>query len=455
MTYAEIKNEIDAANFDVLIGLIEDEHFEAKSGKYDFSNDSGKLELAKDVSSFANRSGGIIVIGAKTSDNPAFFGRRVDALSLTTCDLINESDYHNVIKTWIYPRPDNIQIAWVPSTQDSQRGLFYILIPNQLENLRPFLITKDVDPATNRKRKEILFGCVERLSHASDPLDIRALHSMLSLGRQDRWKEQLENRLASIEAKIISFPVEDRQTHLYETVVSRVTEALKASDLSGHRIYSLSISPLQTTDVQSLLNSNEGSIVKLMESPPILRRDGWGLSTTDRAMLIRGELRRAKTHERTVLDLYRDGTLIFACRADETFLGFNFGKLRINPIALVETTYAFFNFYSFVLKYLASLPNTLLVCIQFFHLRDNGAITTLAPSGPYSLLQNIPQFQFQAPSDCHLSQFQIDVATYNPGKAAFYALREIYAWFQIEENYIPCLTNDLSAIDPEKIKSVR
>ena len=138
MTYAEIKNEIDAANFDVLIGLIEDEHFEAKSGKYDFSNDSGKLELAKDVSSFANRSGGIIVIGAKTSDNPAFFGRRVDALSLTTCDLINESDYHNVIKLGFYPCPDNIQIAWVPSTQDLQRGLFYILIPNQLENLRPF-----------------------------------------------------------------------------------------------------------------------------------------------------------------------------------------------------------------------------------------------------------------------------------------------------------------------------
>jgi hypothetical protein len=50
MTYIDIKNKITAGDFDSLVGLVEDEHFEVKSGKYDFSSEGGKQEFAKDVS---------------------------------------------------------------------------------------------------------------------------------------------------------------------------------------------------------------------------------------------------------------------------------------------------------------------------------------------------------------------------------------------------------------------
>jgi predicted HTH transcriptional regulator len=161
MNFIELKQKLASSEFDILIGLVEDEHFDAKSGKYDLSSDGGRLELAKDVSSFANRSGGIIVIGAKTTDDPSFYGRRIESISVFPFSLINPPDYHNVIKDWMYPRPDNTEIEWVPSKNESDKGLVYIFIPDQPQNLRPFLIKKDIDPTTNRKRKEILFGYVE------------------------------------------------------------------------------------------------------------------------------------------------------------------------------------------------------------------------------------------------------------------------------------------------------
>ena len=454
MTFVEIKDKIDAADFSALIGLVEDEQFEAKSGKYDFSCEAGKQELAKDVASFANRSGGIIVIGPKTSDDPTFFGRRVSDVSLVPFDLINPSDYQNVIKAWVYPRPDKVDIMWVPSKDDPHKGLFYILIPNQPDNLRPFLITKDIDPATNRKRKEIMFGYVERHSHTSDPVDFRALHSMLRLGRENHWKQQLDTRLARIEAKLSPIPIEgERQKDLHNTILSRTTDALKASSLSNHRAYSLAISPLQTTEVQSFLNS-EGKIIKLLEDPPMLRSNGWGVYTSDRARLMNAELRLSKADKHTVLGLYRDGTLVFACSADEAFLGFNYGKTRINPVAVIETTYLFFDLYHYLLKDLTPPPNVLCVWIQFFHMHQDGLITSLAPYGVNSHYQTLPQYRHQAPKDNYLHHLSIQTDSYDPSRVAFQALREIYGWFQIEENKIPYLTNDLTAVDPEKIRAL-
>lgn len=456
MNFVDLKNNLVSNEFDMLVGLVEDEHFDAKSGKYDFSDDAGKLELAKDVSSFANRLGGIIVIGAKTTEDPAFYGRRVESISLFPFSLINPSDYHNVIKDWIYPRPDNIEIEWVPSKNESDKGLVYIFVPNQPENLRPFLIKKDIDLTTNRKRKEILFGYVERVSHTSDPVTVEHLHTMLRISRENRWKEDLGRRLAAIEAKLSESPEQkERKKNLEQIILSRVSKSIEACGLTNHRTYSLVISPNEHSEVRSLLTSTADSIAKLMEEPPHLRYAGWALDTGDRAKIIGGELRRVKSDEYKILDLYRDGTLILSCRADETHLGFgqSFGKTRINPIALVETTYMFFNFYELVLKRLEPPVQVCRVWIQFRNLHENSLVTSLAPHGVDAHAQRVDIYRRNAPESNYLGGASIDATTFDASKAALAVLREIYGWFGIEEDKIPYLTDDLTGVDVEKIKN--
>lgn len=456
MNLIELKNKIVSGDFDILIGMLEDEHFEAKSGKYDFSSDHGKQELAKDISSFANRSGGIIVIGAKTTDDPSFFGRRVDSLTPFTFNLINPTDYHNVIKDWIYPRPESIEIDWVHSNLDPERGLVYIFIPDQPENIRPFLLTKEIDPQTGRKRKEILFGYVERLSHSSDPMSVTSFHSMIRQGRENRWKEDLDNRLAAIEGKLSESPEDkERKKNFSQLTLARIDKAIEVAGLKEYRTYSLAISPLDLTQVRSILSSSTDSVSKLLENPPQLRYGGWGMETEDRSRIIGGEFRRVKSDEYKVIDLYRDGTLIFACRADEALLcwGQNYRHKNINPLALVETTYMFFNLYGKILEDLDPPIKDLRLWIQFKNLHSNNEISSLAPFAVGSMAQY--HSQKSAPDNNFLNELSFTIPEFTDRVVAVAALREIYAWFGIETEKIPYLVEDRSAIDIDKIINPR
>jgi len=458
MNFIDLKNTIHSGSFDILIGILEDEHFEAKSGKYDFSSDHGKQELAKDISSFTNRSGGIIVIGAKTTDDPSFFGRRVDSISPFSVNLINPTDYHNVIKDWIYPRPENIEIEWIPSKTDSDLGLLYIFIPDQPENIRPFLLKKEIDPQTGRKRKEILFGYVERLSHSSDPVSVSSFHSMIRQGRENRWKEDLDNRLAAIEGKLSESPEDkERKKNFNQLALTRIEKAIDAAGLKEHRTYSLAISPFELTQVRSILSSSAGSISNLLEKPPQLRDGGWGMDTEDRARIIGGELRRVKSDEYKIVDLYRDGTLIFSCRADESLLcwGQDYRHKRINPLALIETTYLFFNLYSKILEWFDPPVKELRLWIQFKNLHSNGEISSLAPFGVGSTAQLFGHNRKLAPDNSFLNELSVTASEFNDTVTAVSALREIYAWFGIEADKIPYLVEDRTAIDINKIMNPR
>lgn len=455
MDFLELKAKLLSGGFDVLIGLIEDEHFDAKSGKYDLSGDGGKLELAKDVSSFANRSGGIIVIGAKTKDDPAFFGRKVESISVLPIAAINPTDYHNVIKDWIYPRPDGIEVEWVQSRSEPERGLFFIFVPNQSEDPRPFLIRRDVNPVANLKRKEILFGHVERVSHSSDPFTVERIHTLLRYGRENRWREEVANRLAAIEFTLSEPPEnKERRENLQEIIERRVNDSIEAGRLGPHRAYALAISPLDQTEVQTFLSSASGSIARRMENPPQLRRGGWDMYTGGRAILASGDLRRAQGDDK-IVNLWRDGSLVSVFRGDEALLGWGpgFGNTRINPLTLVESTYMFFNFYELILEKLSPPAEKLDTWWFFRNLHQDGQVTTLAP-GPIERTSGRGYHDFLAPTDSIFGRIQLAAKDFNAAKISVEVLREVYGWFGIDADHIPYLTDDKTSVDVEMIKRI-
>lgn len=127
--------------------------------------------------------------------------------------------------------------------------------------------------------------------------------------------------------------------------------------------------------------SNPGSIRYALEHPPSLRRNGWDMGTYDQAKIQRGEFIRVANGDRIAIDLYRDGTFIFATTADSNFLawGRESESLKINPLALVEVIYSFVDFYRLVLGDFVSPPERITFRIDLQNMHLDGATNYLVP----------------------------------------------------------------------------
>jgi hypothetical protein len=457
MDPASVKARIDSGDFDFLLGLVEDARVEGKAEGYK-ADDLGRSELAKDVCAFANREGGIIIIGVQTARDDSVQGDRIRSFSPFGPGVVDPIDYFNVLKEWIYPALVDLAIQWRSSKNDLSRGLVYIFVPNQPEQLRPFLIRKDIDPVTGRRRKEMLFGLVERVTGHSISTSIENLHTMIRIGRENRWRENMGNRVAALEARTApSLDDGTRRQYVEKLVRSRVLEAIKASQMDGKRVYCICTSPQQETEVQTLFSSAPDSIATLLEHPPQLRYGGWGMDTNGRSSMIAGRLRRAKVDGWKILDLYRDGILVFVCTAGESLLGWgpSFGEDKINSLVLIEMTYMYFNFYHEVLQRLSPPVHQLRIDVQLRNLRSEGLVTSLTPDGLESIKHRIEQYRHRAPESNFSTVLLSDQSPFDATKLAYQTIREIYFWFGLDDESIPYVTHGTGNIDVERLRNPR
>ena len=70
---ARIKSLINSGEFTQMIGQVENDSLECKGQPYQIQHEHAKRELAKDVSSLANRAGGVILIGVRTGGRSPFW----------------------------------------------------------------------------------------------------------------------------------------------------------------------------------------------------------------------------------------------------------------------------------------------------------------------------------------------------------------------------------------------
>jgi hypothetical protein len=80
ITLDDARRLLAAADYDAFLDAVETEHLEFKSEPYRLEHDLQKQELAKDVSALTNAGGGAILIGFKTTKDPAVLGDFVAAL---------------------------------------------------------------------------------------------------------------------------------------------------------------------------------------------------------------------------------------------------------------------------------------------------------------------------------------------------------------------------------------
>ena len=290
-----------------------------------------KFEFAKDVSSFANARGGVIVIGLETQRDAVLSGDVVTGWRLLDEGGVNISQYQDVLNSWLYPRLQTTpEIKWFPSRADPSGGVVGIFITNQPGQWRPFLITKSVEP--DGTQSATMFGYAERLLDRSQPMGVQQLHLLI----RDGLRPELETtRVQRVEVppptQVPTVPISGLKTgpvfsphkvqdvrdgartdRLFEVIGSkRIDDALTTANLDGSPAFVLAAVPDQPTDIADLF-VRRSNVVKGMENPRTLRYGGFSPDAGSDSRIIGGELSRTLIASHRILELWRDGTLFFA-----------------------------------------------------------------------------------------------------------------------------------------------
>jgi len=195
----EINRILSSGVFDELKGALENELFEAKSEPWDFDSDRGKLEFAKDVTALANGRGGVIVVGLSTMESTTYQRNEVQEVHpLPASDRPTDRFFH-ILQEWLYPVPDGVEFKWYGVLNDPSRGLIGVHVPDQREDQRPFLVAHHL--LETGKKREIVFGLVQRLGGTTKPTPVHELHTFLKEGRRlDEIHQKLDAIIAKIEA---------------------------------------------------------------------------------------------------------------------------------------------------------------------------------------------------------------------------------------------------------------
>lgn len=455
MNLGELQEIVSRADFKALTGQIENDWFDCKGQPYQIDIDDGKRELAKDVSSFANADGGFVFVGIKTKQSTVHFGDEVEELRIFSQTLVNTAQYRDVIRSWVHPEIEGVNVRWVEVERN--KGIVVITIPPQKDITKPFLIVRTLNE-TGRKI-ETVFGYVQRKGDSNQPLVVKDLQKVMRSGLH--YEEQLEERLDGIEI-LLKNTVHKNQTETQkkideERIGQGIEKALEHDDLKDRRTIIISAYPNQPSQLKTIFLTTEGSIRKYLEHPPILRRHGWSLETLDQAKIMRGEMIRVVNGDRKVIDLYRDGALIFVGLAEHTFLAWHEEqKQKINPLAIIEVVHGFLTFYKLVLEDMEQPPSDFTVRVDFRNFHQGGVKSYLVPGGLENYTQLFEIDKKDASDDNGTISKTFLTKDFDAAVIGFEILKEVYPWFGIEEDKIPYIKieNGLKMIDVETIKKM-
>jgi len=460
LTREQIVEFLRAGTLDRLVGAIEDDVMDAKGEPYHLGGDRGCRELAKDVSAFANARGGIILIGARTERSPLHQQDEIAAIRPFDQSLVHTKRYHDVIREWVHPAPQGVDIRWYESATEVGRGIVAIIIPDQPPTDRPFLIAHSIDD-TGRVI-DLLVGYAERRRAGTEPARLRDIHVLLRDGRRF---DELHRRLDAMAEQFAQAQTAPGHPAPQAALAPAITETeldtrrgrlSMAAELNGRPLFSLAAIPAPAVDFPGFLRQ-DSPLVKMLDNPSVLRVGGFDMNLSRPTDLVAGQMRRTVKSANAALELGREGALLFIADGD-SYLCWGTserqGRLRINSLALSESTYSFARLSAAVYMQAATHPVSVRYVISLHNMTVGGKAAQLSPGpiGPFGYKFAINPHD--AP-DSHLIRTSTwDGPAVHPGKVAFRLAREVYAWFGIGENLVPYVAevDGEHVIEPELIK---
>lgn len=407
------------------------------------------------MAAFANATGGCIIVGAETTVSSLQAGEQITALKSFPETLFNADQYDKIIAEWLYPAPSGLIIKWCPDKNTRQSGIGVIFVPTQVPETKPFLLTRTIG---DKKTTEVLLGYAERHLDRTDIKSVEELHHAMRTGMN--LEATLLNRITNVETllqrQLATTLIPQPSSTASPTITgNRVARILAQSQFSDTRTLVIIIRPAPRSELRSIFSDQPNSIRRAIEEPPELREHGWGIRTGGAARFVDGDFVQTESH-REILNLYRDGEFIIAIRIDSYSLAWaDKTDSRLYPLAFVEFVTNTFAFFRIVLADMRIEPQSLQVEVRLCNLFRDSTGTSL-PAGPINNL-GWTSGSRRAPSAEWSRTISLDPSTYEPARAAFLLLREVYVWFGHPEEAIPYTTGtgDNKSVDVVGIQAIK
>jgi hypothetical protein len=162
-----------------LEGSAEGPWLDGKAAPYQLGRgrgDPAAWELAKDVASFANASGGLIVIPAR--ERVEHGKAMLDQVGDMPLADVNPQRYRDLIAEHVFPLLEDLDVGIAETAPG--RGVFWVFVPEQPESLKPFLVRGAV---VDDKVVSTHLSIPRRVGADTRYATIAEVHSLLVAGR--------------------------------------------------------------------------------------------------------------------------------------------------------------------------------------------------------------------------------------------------------------------------------
>lgn len=313
-----------------LIGAQETEQVDFKQTSYQLYEDRCKWELAKDVAAFANKRGGLIVVGVECERRPNEIIESVVAVRPLRKALVDLQQHRGVIDRWIYPQLEGVDLRWYPP-EGEDSAILAIEVPAQEEAKMPFIVREMRDPAAEFRGA---VGVPRRDGERVVWETAQDLHRHITGGRAGR-------------------PSTASHSALLERATARVNASEQMQGWEEQPVYFLQALPPTGPDMlPEFYDAVRDSIV----SYPTLRRGGFANRWRVRPEALEGGWIARRRDGLIWID--PDGLMTQGLLASEdTVLGWYYNEHRqegsplvLHPVALIEATLEFFRFLYFAIR---------------------------------------------------------------------------------------------------------
>ncbi len=241
-----------------------------------------------------------------------------------------------------------------------------------------------------------------------------------------------------------------------DPVAQRLEAAVELAQLTEHPVFALAAKPWPNARFKTLFAGNDAELVRHFNNPPKLRGAGFSLEHDGNSRIVMGELRRVLILGWKIMELWRDGTLIYAVDAlVQPFWGSPRpnGSLQLNPLALAEPIYLFAELSRLIYEESTQKPQHVEYRVHFERLVQDGRPASLGegPLGPFFFGNG----NHPAPDSKMDRTVPWERGDIESGAVAYELVQEVYHWFGISDDGIPYTAkqaNGARIIDPEALK---
>ena len=444
ISLAECRSLLETGDYDSFLDAVETEHLDFKSEPYRLDQDLQKQELAKDVSGLANAGGGVILIGFKTTKDAAVLGDYVTELRPIPGAHFRKEQYQSIIQEWIYP-PPNVTLSWFASGDD--RGFAAIEVLSGDQEHLPHLIKRVV--SEDGRRIEIVFGYVQRRRVNVEPSSVHQIHSLLRSGlrmreisTQYRLIQDTLQQLVATQSEVSEAKSVEAQAAQKNVEFNRdKKQALAAGGFEDTPNLLLAAYPAESVRMRGLFDPTESELIRVLHQPPTLNGNGWDLTTDQPIENIHGRLRRGVKSGWKLLQLSRDGILLFLARGDDGFLSFSAtqqpdGPFFIVPFVLAHCVFAFTLFAHQLFEFAEPQPRILNYVLQLRNMENAGKAALLHPN---HMEQNVhPDLSYYRAMPYSSESFTVEVPLgARPGEICYELVSRVFEWFGFDRNRVP------------------